>query len=73
MKNTYFSAEFFNNKTIFNIMALTHDVQKEQKTETTPAYKQLVSDATTRVRTGQLAAFRAVNKELIELIGIWAR
>ena len=48
-------------------MALTNDVQKEQKTETTPAYKQLVADATTRVQSGQLAAFRAVNKELIEL------
>ena len=48
-------------------MALLHDVQKEQKTETTPAYKQLVADATTRVQSGQLAAFRAVNKELIEL------
>ena len=38
------------------------------KTEvTSPAYQQLVADATHRVRTGQLAAFRAVNKELIEL------
>ena len=33
---------FFNNKIIFNIMALTYNVQKEQKTETTPAYKQLL-------------------------------
>ena len=48
-------------------MALTNDVQKEQKTETSPAYKQLVADATMRVQSGQLAAFRAVNKELIEL------
>jgi predicted nuclease of restriction endonuclease-like (RecB) superfamily len=31
------------------------------------AYQQLVVDASQRVRSGQLAAFRAVNKELIEL------
>ena len=31
------------------------------------AYQQLVTDATARVQTGQLAAFRAVNKELIQL------
>ena len=32
-----------------------------------PAYQQLVADATDRVHSGQLAAFRAVNKELIQL------
>lgn len=32
-----------------------------------PAYQQLVADATARVQSGQLAAFRAVNKELIQL------
>jgi predicted nuclease of restriction endonuclease-like (RecB) superfamily len=32
-----------------------------------PNYLQLVSDATERVRQGQLVAFRAVNKELISL------
>jgi hypothetical protein len=30
-------------------------------------YQQLVTDASDRVRSGQLAAFRAVNKELISL------
>ena len=34
---------------------------------TSPAYRQLVADATERVQSGQLAAFRAVNKELIQL------
>lgn len=33
----------------------------------TLAYQQLVTDISDRVRTGQLAAFRAVNKELISL------
>jgi predicted nuclease of restriction endonuclease-like (RecB) superfamily len=32
-----------------------------------PAYQQLVSDATDRVQAGQLAAFRAVNKELMTM------
>jgi predicted nuclease of restriction endonuclease-like (RecB) superfamily len=32
-----------------------------------PAYQQLVADATARVREGQLTAFRAVNKELIQV------
>ncbi len=32
-----------------------------------PAYQELVADATARVQSGQLAAFRAVNKELIGL------
>jgi predicted nuclease of restriction endonuclease-like (RecB) superfamily len=32
-----------------------------------PAYQQLVADATARVQVGQLAAFRAVNKELITM------
>ena len=31
------------------------------------AYQQLLADATARVQSGQLAAFRAVNKELINL------
>jgi predicted nuclease of restriction endonuclease-like (RecB) superfamily len=34
---------------------------------TSPAYQQLVADMTERVQAGQLAAFRAVNKELIKL------
>jgi predicted nuclease of restriction endonuclease-like (RecB) superfamily len=33
----------------------------------TTAYQQFVTDASQRVRSGQLAAFKAVNKELIEL------
>jgi predicted nuclease of restriction endonuclease-like (RecB) superfamily len=32
-----------------------------------PAYQQLVADASTRVQTGRLAAYRAVNKELIQM------
>ena len=49
-------------------MELNQDIQRKQKTGISPLdYQQLVSDATLRVRTGQLAAFRAVNKELIEL------
>lgn len=32
-----------------------------------PAYQQLVTDASTRVKTGRLTAYRAVNKELIQL------
>lgn len=31
------------------------------------AYQQLVTDASTRVQTGRLAAYRAVNKELINM------
>lgn len=31
------------------------------------AYQQLVADASTRVQTGRLAAYRAVNKELIQM------
>jgi predicted nuclease of restriction endonuclease-like (RecB) superfamily len=34
---------------------------------TSPAYRQLVADATERVRSGQLSAFRAVNKELLQV------
>ena len=48
-------------------MALQQNLLKEQKTDNTPEYQQLVADATSRVRSGQLAAFRAVNRELIEL------
>ena len=44
------------------------NIQKGQSNEmTSPAYQQLVSDITLRVREGQLAAFRVVNKELLEL------
>lgn len=32
-----------------------------------PAYQQLVADASTRVQTGRLAAYRAANKELIQM------
>ena len=46
-------------------MAKNLDNQKAQTAS--PAYQQLVADATARVQTGQLAAFRAVNKELIQL------
>ncbi|MBI5917146.1 MAG: DUF1016 domain-containing protein [Bacteroidetes bacterium] len=42
-----------------------HDEKTAQPTS--PAYQQLVADATARVQSGQLAAFRAVNKELIGL------
>lgn len=51
-------------------MATNKNIQKEQKTitdMTSPAYQQLVVDMTERVRTGQLAAFQAVNKELIQV------
>ncbi len=44
---------------------------KQRSTSANPvdpaAYRQLVADAADRVRSGQLAAFRAVNKELIQL------
>ena len=43
----------------------SHEVQTAQAIS--PAYQQLVADATARVQSGQLAAFRAVNKELIQL------
>ena len=43
-------------------------MQKEQTTQvTSPAYQELVADMKARVRTGQLAAFRTVNKELIDM------
>ncbi|MEN9609731.1 MAG: hypothetical protein RLZZ628_545 [Bacteroidota bacterium] len=41
--------------------------QEQTALKTTPAYQQLVAEVTKRVQSGQLAAFRAVNKELIEL------
>jgi len=46
-------------------MATNLDIHEAQTAS--PAYQQLVADATARVQTGQLAAFRAVNKELIQL------
>ena len=46
-------------------MAKNLDIHEAQTAS--PAYQQLVADATARVQTGQLAAFRAVNKELIQL------
>lgn len=43
-------------------------MQKEQATlPTSPAYQELVVEMAARVRLGQLAAFRAVNKELIDM------
>jgi predicted nuclease of restriction endonuclease-like (RecB) superfamily len=49
-------------------MANTKKIHKEQAVNpTSPAYQQLVEDVTTRVRSGQLAGYRAVNKELIQL------
>jgi hypothetical protein len=36
-------------------------------TTTSSEYQQLVTDATKRVQSGQLSAFRAVNKEIIQL------
>lgn len=46
-------------------MATNLDIHEAQTASS--AYQQLVADATARVQTGQLAAFRAVNKELIQL------
>ena len=49
-------------------MEINKNNYKEQDTDSaSPAYQQLVKDITVRVRSGQLAAFRAVNKELIEM------
>ena len=49
-------------------MAKNKQAHTEQDAQaTSPAYQQLVADATARVQAGQLAAFRAVNKELIQL------
>ena len=49
-------------------MANSKNIHREQfANPTSPAYQQLVADITARVRSGQLAAYRAVNKELIEL------
>lgn len=49
-------------------MVSQQNIQKEKNTTPTSlAYKQLVEDAASRVRSGQLAVFKAVNKELIEL------
>jgi predicted nuclease of restriction endonuclease-like (RecB) superfamily len=49
-------------------MAMNQTTHNEQTAHpNSPAYQQLVADATARVQSGQLAAFRAVNKELIEL------
>jgi DUF1016 N-terminal domain len=43
-------------------------MQTEQTTQpTSSAYQELVADMTARVHLGQLAAFRAVNKELIDM------
>ena len=56
----------FYNSIITYLMALPN-VLREEKTDNTPAYQQLVADAILRVHSGQLAAFRAVNRELIEL------
>ena len=42
-----------------------HTEQTAQPTST--AYQALVADMTARVQLGQLAAFRAVNKELIDM------
>ncbi len=39
----------------------------QQTNRSSIAYQQLIADVTARVHSGQLAAFRAVNKELIEL------
>ncbi len=49
-------------------MRITENAQTVQPTNpTSDAYLQLVTEATERVKMGQLAAFRAVNKELIQL------
>ena len=51
-------------------MATNKNIQKEQTTNTdvsSNAYQQLVADMTARVQAGQLTAFRAVNKELIQV------
>jgi predicted nuclease of restriction endonuclease-like (RecB) superfamily len=43
-------------------------MQKEQTTQPKPpAYQELIAEMTARVHLGQLAAFRAVNKELIDM------
>ena len=43
-------------------------MDREQTTQpTSPAYQALVADMTARVHLGQLTAFRAVNKELIDM------
>lgn len=43
-------------------MTQSKNIQREQTADTaSPAYQQLVTDLISRVRTGQLAAFRAVN------------
>lgn len=43
-------------------------MDREQTAQpTSPAYQALVADMTARVHLGQLAAFRAVNKELIDM------
>lgn len=46
---------------------MTTNLENHEAQTASPAYQQLVADATARVQTGQLAAFRAVNKELIQL------
>ena len=49
-------------------MTQSKNIHREQTADTTsPAYQQLVTDLISRVRTGQLAAFRAVNTELIHM------
>jgi predicted nuclease of restriction endonuclease-like (RecB) superfamily len=49
-------------------MAKNKDQNESQTLQATSiAYQQLVTDATARVKEGQLQAFRAVNKELIQL------
>lgn len=49
-------------------MELNKNIHGETQPENnSPAYQQLVADVTSRVRSGQLAAFRAVNKELMTL------
>lgn len=49
-------------------MTQSKNIQREQTADTaSPAYQQLVTDLISRVRTGQLAAFRAVNTELIQM------